>query len=74
MTWNSKGMNDQAIFGSLSDIEKLARIIESKLTDENIGQTIVIKEEYSKDCDYSLELRIKSYGYDPALEDEQLWG
>lgn len=73
MTWKHPDINKDCICGSLEDIRKLSQIIEKYLDNSQINQIFEIRGDYAKDCDYSIEFRIKEYGFDPAAEDTQLW-
>lgn len=73
MTNTDPVINKNCISGSLSDLKRLSEIIDKKLNDNLINTTLEIKEEYSKDCEYSIQFKIMEYGFDPATEDKQLW-
>lgn len=71
MIWDSPGIDKDSIYGSREDLLRLAAIIKKHLTDENICKTITIRDKYTETAEYSLELNIQEYGFDPATCDEQ---
>lgn len=71
-TWDEPRIIKAGIDGAFEDFERLAEIIRGKLSDEMIGKTFTIKDEYSKKCEYSLEFRVKEYGFDPVEADKRL--
>jgi hypothetical protein len=73
LTWDSCGFDKESIYGSLEDLNRLAELIYSKIQDDIINSVIRIKEEYTSNCEYTLELRIMEYGFDPAKADKGLW-
>lgn len=73
MTWNRPGMDKHSIFGTLEDINGLADLINKQVDDSSINEVIIIKEEFAQDSEYSMEIFIKEYGYDPSTSDIQLW-
>jgi hypothetical protein len=72
-TYDSCGFDKGSIFGSLEDLKRLAELIYSKVQDNTIGTTLKIREEYSNISEYTLELRVMEYGFDPAKADKVLW-
>ena len=72
MTWPEAGMDDHAIRGSLADLARLARIIESKVDATPPGSTAGIREEFAVDSPYSLVLDVREDGFDPASADAAL--
>jgi len=73
MTHDRPGMDHHAIFGTLSDIKRLSDIVVSKLKDTSINETILIKDEYTPSAEYSLELNVMEYGFDPSTCDKEIW-
>jgi len=72
MTLDEPGIDEHSIHGSLLDLKKLANIIKENLHDDLINKSLKIKDEYSKNCRYALEIMIKDYGFDPSSQDKQL--
>lgn len=60
------------INGQCADIDRLANIIEQKLSQITPGETFVISSEYIPDCEYSLVFEAKNDGFNPASADPQL--
>jgi hypothetical protein len=72
MTWPEAGFDDHAIRGSLADLARLARIIESKVAATPPGSTASIRGEFATDSPYSLVLDVREDGFDPASADAAL--
>lgn len=71
-TWASAGFDRQSIHGPVSDLARLARLIESKLSTARQGSTITIREEFAPDSPYALELELRDDEFDPASADPLL--
>jgi hypothetical protein len=65
MTWPDAGMDDHAIHGPLPKLAELAVIVDSKLADAKPGDRVVIRGEYSPNCEFSLVLDVREPGFDP---------
>jgi hypothetical protein len=65
MTWPESGMGDHAIHGPLPKLAGLALIVDSKLAAAKPGDRLVIREEYSPNCEFSLVLDVREAGFDP---------
>ena len=74
MTWSEAGFDDHAIRGPLSDLERLARIIEARVTQAAPGSTIRIREDFAASSPYSLVLEVQEDDFDPATADSNLQG
>jgi hypothetical protein len=72
MTWPEAGFDDHAIRGSLTDIARLATVIENNLAAAQPGSTIRIQEDFAEDSPYGLILEVKEDGFDPASADQAL--
>jgi hypothetical protein len=72
MTWSEEGFDDHAIRGPLSDLERLARIIEGRVTEAAPGATIRIREDFAASSPYSLVLEVREDDFDPATADSAL--
>ncbi len=72
MTWPEAGFDGHAIRGSLTDLARLARLIETKLAQAQPGSPIRIREEFAADSPYALVLDLREDGFDPATADPLL--
>ncbi len=73
VTWNEPQITDYGVFGSFSDLKRLANIIGEKLKGSNAGDTFQIDTEYSKDNKAKLLLQVKEDDFDPASADNFIW-
>ncbi len=69
MTWPDPGMDGHGIHGSLTDMQRLATLVERKLTFLEPGNTTRIRDEFASDCHYGLVLELRSDAFDPASAD-----
>jgi len=74
MTWPDAGFDGHAIRGSLTDLARLAELIEAKLATAEPGSPILIREEFAADSPYSLMLDVRADGFDPAAADRERLG
>lgn len=72
MTWAESGIDENGIFGKLSDLKELGKLIEYKLENANEGTEFIIKNEYSENAEFSLHFFVKEDGFDPASIDPAL--
>ena len=72
MTWAKPGFDEQSIHGPLSDLSRLAGLIEVKLSTARPGSTITIREEFEPGSPYALALELRDDGFDPASADTAL--
>jgi hypothetical protein len=72
MTWPEAGFDDHAIRGSLTDLARLAKLIEAKLVAARPGSSIRIHEEFAANSPYALVLDLREDGFDPASADPLL--
>jgi hypothetical protein len=72
MTWASAGIGRHSIHGSLSDLVRLATLIESKLSTSGPDSTIIIRDEFASNSAYALGLVLREDGFDPASADPLL--
>lgn len=70
MTWPKAGMDDHSIHGPLPKLAELATVVERKLATAKPGDSIVIRDEFSEEGDFSLLLDVREAGFDPALGSE----
>ncbi len=74
MTYPEAGFDAHAIRGSLTDLERLASLIEEKLATAQPGEPIRIREEYAAASPYTLQLNVRADGFDPAAADRESLG
>ena len=74
MTWTSAGMDGHAIFGTLDDLGRLAKLVEQKLAVAVPGDQVRIAEDYAPNCGYALILDVREDGYDPPQAEAELYG
>lgn len=72
MTWPEAGFDDHAIRGPLTDLARLAALIEAKLSEAGPGSLVSIQEEFAVDSPYALVLDMREDGFDPASVDDVL--
>jgi hypothetical protein len=72
MTWPEAGFDDHAIRGSLTDLARLAKLIEIKIAAGDPGSSALIREEFAPDSPYTLALDLREDGFDPATADPLL--
>jgi hypothetical protein len=72
MTWREAGFDDQAIRGSLPELERLGKMVGDKLAAAQPGDAILIQSEYSPNSPYALILEVREDGFDPADADSAL--
>ncbi len=74
MTWPEPGMDSNAIRGSLTDLDRLANLVETQLAVAEPGTPIRIREEYSPESRYTLLLDVRADGFDPSSADSERLG
>ncbi|MEP6550130.1 MAG: hypothetical protein ABJB95_03045 [Gemmatimonadales bacterium] len=74
MTYADAGFDGHAIRGSLTDLERLASLVEEKLATAQPGEPIRIREEFAPASPYSLQLNVRADGFDPAAADRESLG
>ena len=62
------------IHGKTRDIEKLALLVEEKISEGVVGDRFVIDEEYSLQNEVALEFELREEGFDPGSLDPYLRG
>jgi hypothetical protein len=72
MTWSEAGFDGHAIRGTLSDLERLARIIEARVHESAPRATIRIREDFATNSPYSLVLEVREDDFDPPTADSAL--
>ena len=74
MTWSDAGLDSNAIRGSLTDLDRLASVVETHLAFAEPGSPVRIREEFSPDSRYALLLDVRVDGFDPASTDPERLG
>lgn len=74
MTWAEAGLDSHAIRGSLTDLDRLASIVETNLAFAEPGARVQVREEFAPDSRYSLLLDVRPDGFDPASADPERLG
>jgi hypothetical protein len=72
MTAPAAGIDGDSIHGSVSDLARLAALLEEKLAGSGPGSTVRISEEFVPRSAYDLVLRIRANDFDPASADQSL--
>ena len=72
MTWPEAGLDEHAIRGPLTDLTRLAKLIEAKIATAHPSSTVVIQEEFAAYSPYALVLDLREDGFDPATADPLL--
>lgn len=72
MTWPSAGFDDHAIRGNLKDLDRLAALVDSKLSTASADSSVYIRTEFAEDSPYTLVLEVRDAGFDPAAADPAL--
>jgi hypothetical protein len=74
MTWPDAGLDANAIRGSLTDLDRLASLVETHLTVAEPGVSIRVREEYAPESRYALLLDVRPDGFDPSSADPERLG
>jgi hypothetical protein len=69
MTWPEAAFANDAIRGSLTDLARLAALVEAKLAGSQPGSAVRIHDEFAADSPYALVLEVREDGFDPATAD-----
>jgi hypothetical protein len=72
MTWPEAGFDKHAIRGPLTELARLAKLIEAKLATARPGSSVLIQEEFATGSPYGLLLDLREDGFDPAKADPRL--
>lgn len=72
MTSTDTGLNGHAIHGPLTELERLAFLVEHKLVAQVPGARICIREEFAPTSEFTLVLELHSDEFDPASADAEL--
>lgn len=74
MTWPEAGFDGHAIRGSLTDLDRLASLVETKLAFAEPASTVRLRNEFAPDSRYALLLDVRVDGFDPASADPERLG
>ena len=74
MTWSEAGFDGQSIRGTLTDLARLAVLIEKKLAAAAPDSVVLIREEFAPDSAYTLRLDVRDDWFDPASADPDRLG
>ena len=74
MTFADAGLDGHAIRGSLTDLDRLASMVETNLAFAEPGSKVRIREEFAPDSRYALLLDVRADGFDPASADPERLG
>ena len=65
--------NDDGIYGTLPDLQRLSKLIEESIGKSEPGDTLVIDKEYSNSNETVLSLIVRDDGFDPSEPDDFAW-
>jgi hypothetical protein len=66
------GFDKDSIHGSLSDLTRLANLVEARLASGVPGSAVRIASEFAENTPYALILDLREDGFDPAAADRLL--
>jgi hypothetical protein len=72
MTWPETGMDDHTIHGPLDQLQRLAILVDEKVSDLEPGTKARIRDEFAPGAEYSLVLDLRPDNFDPASTDTGL--
>lgn len=72
MTSKNPSIDDHSIHGTLTDLARLASITRTRVSNALPGQTVVIKDDYAGEAQYSLVLQLRPDDFDPSSVDAAL--
>jgi hypothetical protein len=73
VTMNECVIDENGIYGSIVDLERLSRIVREALNKAKPFDRIIIDRAYSEINKYKIVLEVREEGFDPASEDSVLW-
>ena len=71
MTWTEPGINSNAIVGTLSDLARLADLVDAKLSEAHPGSRFEIGKEYAIDAEAVLAFDVQEASFEPTSLDPQ---
>lgn len=72
VTWSTPIIKKDGIYGSLKDIQKLEKILRNKLLSLNDNDEFIIDDQYSKQNECYLLIKIMTKNFDPSTGKQQL--
>jgi hypothetical protein len=72
-TWHQTEITEQWIGGPLTDLLRLAGLIERSVQDNVVGKRIGLRSSFSPMSPYELILEVRDEEFDPALADSTCW-
>lgn len=72
MTWNEPIIKEDVVGGTLSDLNRLSKLIKMKLKTLEAPADFVIDKDYCDRAQWKIKFIIKKDDFDPSSEDPQL--
>jgi hypothetical protein len=72
MTLPEAGFDGEGIHGSLTDLARLASLIEERVAAAKPGSLIRVREEFAPNSPYTLLLDVREDGFDPSSADPEV--
>jgi hypothetical protein len=72
-TWTTPEITEHWIAGPLNNLLELAAVVESRIGQTNVGDSIKLREDFSPASPYEIVLEVKDESFDPALADSACW-
>ena len=72
MTWPDAGIGENAIHGTLADLNQLATIVDQTIAEMKIGGTARIQSQFVADAKYAIILEATDDETDPSTLDPEL--
>ncbi|MBX7125128.1 MAG: hypothetical protein K1X47_05510 [Cyclobacteriaceae bacterium] len=73
VTWSEPKINEQGLFGSLTDLARFGEMFKGKLDNTNANEQFTIDTEYSDISTYKLMVHVMPNGFDPASMNYATW-
>ena len=71
-TSETTSLGRHTIYGTLKDFRRLADVVENSLAAANVGDTVIVGEQYVIDAECELSLAVMADDFDPSSIDSQL--
>jgi hypothetical protein len=72
MTWDSAGIDENSIRGTIVDLKRLALLVDNQLANAKEGDVFLIRQEYDSKSMWSLRFEVRDDTFDPVSEDPEL--
>ena len=72
MTWDSAGIDENSIRGTMVDLKRLALLVDNQLANAKEGDVFLIRQEYDSKSMWSLRFEVRDDTFDPVSEDPEL--